>query len=145
MPLMPARVKYRKMQRGNRAGLAMRGNTVAFGEYGLQALERDWIDTKQLEAARVAVSRYMKRRGKVWIRIFPHKSYTKKPLETRMGKGKGPVESWVAVVRPPMSSSRWTASPRRWPANPCAWRPPSCPFAPNLSRATSWARKPEAL
>jgi large subunit ribosomal protein L16 len=100
MPLMPARVKYRKMQRGNRAGLAMRGNTVAFGEYGLQALERDWIDTKQLEAARVAVSRYMKRRGKVWIRIFPHKSYTKKPLETRMGKGKGPVESWVAVVRP---------------------------------------------
>jgi large subunit ribosomal protein L16 len=100
MPLMPARVKYRKMQRGNRAGLAMRGNTVAFGEYGLQSLERDWIDTKQLEAARVAVSRYMKRRGKVWIRIFPHKSYTKKPLETRMGKGKGPVESWVAVVRP---------------------------------------------
>ncbi len=100
MPLMPARVKYRKMQRGNRAGLAMRGNTVAFGEYGLQALERDWIDTKQLEAARVAVSRYMKRRGKMWIRIFPHKSFTKKPLETRMGKGKGPVESWVAVVRP---------------------------------------------
>ena len=100
MPLMPARVKYRKMHRGNRAGLAMRGSTVAFGEYGLQALERAWIDTKQLEAARVAVSRYMKRRGKMWIRIFPHKSFTKKPLETRMGKGKGPVESWVAVVRP---------------------------------------------
>jgi large subunit ribosomal protein L16 len=88
------------MRRGSRAGLATRGNTVAFGEYGLQALERDWIDTKQLEAARVAVSRFMKRRGKIWIRIFPHKSYTKKPLETRMGKGKGPVESWVAVVRP---------------------------------------------
>jgi large subunit ribosomal protein L16 len=100
MPLMPARVKYRKMHRGNRAGLATRGNTVAFGEYGLQALERCWLDTKQIEAARVAVTRYMKRRGKVWIRIFPQKSFTKKPLETRMGKGKGPLESWVAVIKP---------------------------------------------
>jgi large subunit ribosomal protein L16 len=100
MPLMPARVKYRKMHRGNRAGIASRGNTVAFGEYGLQALERCWLDTKQIEAARVAISRYMKRRGKLWIRVFPDKSYTKKPLETRMGKGKGPVESWVAVIRP---------------------------------------------
>jgi len=100
MPLMPARVKYRKMHRGNRAGTAYRGATVAFGEYGLQALERCWLDTKQIEAARVAVTRFMKRRGKVWIRIFPQKSYTKKPLETRMGKGKGPLESWVAVIRP---------------------------------------------
>lgn len=100
MPLMPARVKYRKMHRGSRAGIASRGNTVAFGEYGLQSLERCWLDTKQIEAARVAITRYMKRRGKVWIRIFPDKSYTKKPLETRMGKGKGPVESWVAVIRP---------------------------------------------
>lgn len=100
MPMMPARVKYRKMHRGNRAGIASRGNTVAFGEYGLQSLERCWLDTKQIEAARVAITRFMKRRGKVWIRIFPDKSYTKKPLETRMGKGKGPVESWVAVVRP---------------------------------------------
>lgn len=100
MPLMPARVKYRKMQRGNRAGLASRGATVAFGEYGLQAMERCWLDTKQIEAARVAISRFMKRRGKVWIRIFPDKSITKKPLETRMGKGKGPLESWVAVIRP---------------------------------------------
>ena len=100
MPLMPARVKFRKMHRGSRAGMATRGNTVAFGEYGLQALERCWLDTKQIEAARVAVTRYMKRRGKVWIRIFPQKSYTKKPLETRMGKGKGPLESWVAVIRP---------------------------------------------
>jgi large subunit ribosomal protein L16 len=80
--------------------MAHRGGTVAFGEYGLQALERCWLDTKQVEAARVAVTRYMKRRGKVWIRIFPQKSYTKKPLETRMGKGKGPLESWVAVIRP---------------------------------------------
>jgi large subunit ribosomal protein L16 len=100
MPMMPARVKYRKMHRGNRAGIASRGATVAFGEYGLQSLERCWLDTKQIEAARVAISRYMKRRGKMWIRVFPDKSYTKKPLETRMGKGKGPVESWVAVIRP---------------------------------------------
>src|SRR3989454_8318142 len=100
MPLMPERVKYRKMQRGHRTGIASRCNTVAFGEYGLQALERCWMDTKQIEAARVAVSRYMKRRGKMWIRIFPDKSFTKKPLETRMGKGKGPLESWVAVIRP---------------------------------------------
>ena len=98
--LMPARVKYRKVQRGNRAGIAQRGCTVAFGEYGLQALERCWLDTKQIEAARVALTRFMKRRGKIWIRIFPDKSITKKPLETRMGKGKGPLESWVAVVRP---------------------------------------------
>ena len=100
MPLMPARVKYRKMHRGSRAGIASRGHTVAFGEYGLQALERCWLGTKQIEAARVAVTRFMKRRGKVWIRIFPDKSFTKKPLETRMGKGKGPLESWVAVIRP---------------------------------------------
>lgn len=100
MAMMPARVKYRKMQRGSRTGLASRGNSVAFGEYGLQALERCWLDTKQIEAARVAVTRYMKRRGKVWIRIFPDKSFTKKPLETRMGTGKGGVESWVAVIRP---------------------------------------------
>jgi len=88
------------MHRGNRAGIAFRGATVAFGEYGLQALERCWLDTRQIEAARVAISRFMKRRGKMWIRIFPQKSYTKKPLETRMGKGKGPLESWVAVIRP---------------------------------------------
>ena len=88
------------MHRGSRTGLATRGEVVAFGEYGLQALERCWLDTKQIEAARVAVTRYMKRRGKVWLRIFPDKSFTKKPLETRMGKGKGPLESWVAVIRP---------------------------------------------
>jgi large subunit ribosomal protein L16 len=100
MPLMPERVKYRKMHRGSRAGMASRGEDVAFGEYGLQALERCWLDTKQIEAARVAVTRFMKRRGKVWLRVFPDKSFTKKPLETRMGKGKGPLESWVAVIRP---------------------------------------------
>jgi large subunit ribosomal protein L16 len=88
------------MHRGSRTGLAHSGSSVSFGEYGLQSLERCWLDTRQIEAARVAVTRYMKRRGKVWIRIFPQKSYTKKPLETRMGKGKGPLESWVAVIRP---------------------------------------------
>src|SRR5512147_2081846 len=100
MAMMPSRVKYRKMQRGSRTGRATRGNTVAFGEYGLQALERCWMDTRQIEAARVAINRHLKRRGKMWIRIFPQKSFSKKPLETRMGKGKGPLESWVAVIRP---------------------------------------------
>jgi len=100
MALMPERVKYRKMQRGNRSGIASRGQKVAFGEYGLQSLERCWLDTKQIEAARVAITRFMKRRGKVWLRVFPDKSFTKKPLEVRMGTGKGGVESWVAVIRP---------------------------------------------
>ena len=100
MPLMPKRVKYRRMQRGNRAGIAQKGNTVAFGQYALQSLERCWLDTKIIEACRVAITRNMKRRGKVWIRVFPHKSTTKKPLETRMGKGKGPLDTWVAVIKP---------------------------------------------
>ena len=98
--MQPARVKYRKMQRGSRTGMARSGHTVAFGEYGLMALERCWMDSKQLEAARVAITRNMKRKGKMWIRVFPQKSFTKKPLETRMGKGKAPIESWVAVIRP---------------------------------------------
>ena len=89
--MQPARVKFRKMHRGSRTGLATRGHTVAFGEYGLMALERCWMDAKQIEAARVAIARNMKRHGKLWIRIFPQKSFTKKPLETRMGKGKAPA------------------------------------------------------
>src|ERR1700744_6747572 len=100
MALQPARVKFRKMHRGSRSGPARSGNTVAFGEYGLMALERCWMDSKQLEAARVAITRNMKRKGKMWIRVFPQKSFTKKPLETRMGKGKAPLEGWVAVIRP---------------------------------------------
>ncbi|NKB24484.1 MAG: 50S ribosomal protein L16 [Kiritimatiellae bacterium] len=100
MPLMPKRVKHRKVQRGNYKGHASRGNTIAFGEYGLQALGRAWITNIQIEACRVAVNRTMKRKGKLWIRIFPDKPYTQKPLETRMGKGKGGVEYWVAVVKP---------------------------------------------
>jgi len=97
---IPARVKYRKMHRGSRAGIAWKGSDVSFGEYGLQALDRAWITTRQIEACRQTITRKMKRRGKVWIRIYPHKSYTKKPLEVRMGKGKAAVEGWVAVVRP---------------------------------------------
>jgi large subunit ribosomal protein L16 len=100
MAMMPERVKYRKMQRGSRTGLAWRGSTVAFGEYGLQSLERCWMDAKQVEAARMTISRALKRSGKLWIRIFPQKSFTKKPLEVRMGTGKGPLEGWVAVIRP---------------------------------------------
>ena len=97
---IPARVKFRKMHRGSRAGVAWKGCNISFGEYGLQALDRAWITTRQIEACRQTITRKMKRRGKVWIRIFPHKSYTKKPLEVRMGKGKANVEGWVADVRP---------------------------------------------
>lgn len=100
MPLMPKRVKYRKVQKGTRRGMAKAGTTLAFGEYGLQALERAWVTNIQIEACRVAINRNLKRRGKLWIRIFPDKPFTKKPLEVRMGKGKGGVEGWVSVVRP---------------------------------------------
>ena len=98
--LMPKRVKYRKQFRGRMKGKATRGNTVAFGEYGLQSLEPAWITSRQIESARRAIVRHMKRRGKLWIRIFPHKSVTKRAAETRMGKGKGAVDHWVAVVKP---------------------------------------------
>jgi len=98
--LMPKRVKYRKSQRGRMKGKATRGHYVAFGEFGLKALEPHWITSRQIEACRVALSRKMKRDGKVWIRIFPDKPVSKKPLETRMGKGKGAPEFWVAVVKP---------------------------------------------
>ncbi len=98
--LMPKRVKHRKQQRGNMRGTATRGNTVAFGEYGLMALEPAWITNRQIEAARVAITRSIKRGGKMWIRIFPDKPVTQKPAETRMGKGKGNPEFWVAVVKP---------------------------------------------
>ncbi len=98
--LMPKRVKYRKLQRGRMSGEATRGSSVAFGEFGLQATECGWITARQIESARIAMTRHVKRGGKIWIRIFPHKSITKKPAETRMGKGKGAPEDWVAVVKP---------------------------------------------
>lgn len=98
--LMPKKVKYRKQHRGRMKGKAWRGSTLAFGEHGLKALDPSWVTARQIEAARVAISRQMGKTGKMWNRIFPDKPYTKKPAETRMGKGKGPVEGWVAVVRP---------------------------------------------
>ena len=98
--LMPKRVKYRKVQRGRMTGTASRGNKVAYGDYGIQALEPGWITGNQIEAARVAMTRYTKRGGKVWIKIFPDKPITEKPAETRMGSGKGSPEYWVAVVKP---------------------------------------------
>ena len=98
--LMPKRVKYRKQMRGRMTGLSYRGSTVAFGEFGLQALEPCWLNSRQIEAARRTMVRYIRRRGKVWIRVFPDKPVTKKAAETRMGSGKGSVEFWVAVVKP---------------------------------------------
>ncbi len=98
--LLPKRVKYRRVQRGRLTGTASRGNTVTYGEFGLQALEPAWITSNQIEAARIAMTRYIKRGGKVWIKIFPDKPITAKPAETRMGSGKGSPEYWVAVVKP---------------------------------------------
>ena len=98
--LLPKRVKFRKQHRGSMTGKAMRGNTVSHGEYGLQALQPAWITSNQIEAARIAMTRYIKRGGQVWIKIFPHKSYTAKAIGVRMGSGKGTLEYWVAVVKP---------------------------------------------
>ena len=98
--LMPKRVKFRRMQRGRMTGKATRGNTVSYGEYGLMALEPGWVKSNQIEAARIAMTRYTKRGGQVWIKIFPDKPITEKPAETRMGSGKGSPEYWVAVVKP---------------------------------------------
>ena len=98
--LMPKKVKFRKQQRGRRGGRTKGGEYIAFGDYGLQAVEPGWVTARQIEAARVAISRHIKRGGKLWIRLFPDKPVTKKPLETRMGKGKGNPEEWVAVIKP---------------------------------------------
>jgi len=98
--LMPSKVKFRKQQRGRRSGKAQTGCSVAFGDFGLKALECGWVTARQIEASRIAMTRFVKRGGKVWVRVFPDKPVTKKPAETRMGKGKGAPESWVAVVKP---------------------------------------------
>lgn len=100
MSLMPKRTKFRKAHRGSRSGNAQVGTTVAFGDFGLQTLDRAWMTNRQIEACRIAINRSLKRKGKVWIRIFPHKPITSRPPEVRMGKGKGAVEGWVAVIRP---------------------------------------------
>ncbi len=98
--LQPAKVKWRKQMRGRRRGIAWRGSSLSFGDYGLQAVDRAWVTAREIEAARIALTRHIKRGGRVWVRIFPDKPITKKPAETRMGKGKGPPEAWVAVVKP---------------------------------------------
>lgn len=98
--LIPSKVKYRKQQRGRRRGKAYKGSRINFGDYGLKALEAGWITNRQIEASRIAMTRFIKRGGKIWLRIFPDKPITKKPAETRMGKGKGAPEGWVAVVKP---------------------------------------------
>jgi large subunit ribosomal protein L16 len=98
--LMPGKVKFRKQQRGRRSGKAQTGSAVSFGEYGLKALEDGWVTARQIEASRVAMTRFVKRGGKIWVRIFPDKPVTKKPAETRMGKGKGAPEAWVVVIKP---------------------------------------------
>ena len=98
--LMPGKVKFRKQQRGRRKGKAMSGSTISFGDYGLKAMENTWLTARQIEASRVAMTRFVKRGGKIWIRVFPDKPITKKPTEVRMGKGKGSPEAWVAVIRP---------------------------------------------
>src|SRR6187399_2333552 len=98
--LSPKKVKWRKQQKGRRPGMAWRGSSLAFGDFGLQTLDRAWLTAREIEAARVAITRFIKRGGKVWTRVFPDKPITKKPAETRMGKGKGPPEGWVAVIKP---------------------------------------------
>ena len=98
--LQPAKQKFRKQHKGRNTGIATTGNKVSFGEFGLKSVEGGWITARQIEAARVAINRHLKRKGKVWIRVFPHKPVTKKPAETRQGKGKGPVDHWVAVIKP---------------------------------------------
>ena len=98
--LMPSKVKFRKQQRGRRSGLAHKGSTISFGEYALKALDDCWMTARQIEAARIAMTRFVKRGGKIWIRVFPDKPITKKPTEVRMGKGKGAPEAWVAVIKP---------------------------------------------
>jgi large subunit ribosomal protein L16 len=126
MALNPFRTKYRKQQRGRNRGNATAGAELAFGDFGIQTLERASISGQQIEAARVAINRHFNRRGKVWIRIFPQKPITKKPAETRQGKGKGNVEGWVAVVKPGTILFEVSGVPPPSPARRCVWPTPSC-------------------
>jgi ribosomal protein L16/ribosomal protein L29 len=143
--LMPKKVKYRKQMRGRRRGKAWRGGSLAFGEYGLKAMENAWITDRQIEASRVAISRFIKRGGKLWIRIFPDKPFTKKPAETRMGKGKGAPEKWVAVESRAASCLRWRAWMKRRPARPWDWRRTSCRFRPNSYPAQENSNMPRRI
>ena len=134
--LMPKKVKYRKQQRGRMTGKAWRGSTLAFGDFGLKVLEPGWITDRQIEASRVAMTRFVKRGGKIWIRVFPDKPVTKKPAETRMGKGKGAPDHWVAVVRPGKILLRWKGSRLRMRPRPCVWRRTNCRCVRLWSSAT---------
>ena len=125
--LLPKRVKYRRVHRGRMKGKASRGNTVTYGDFGLMATEPSWITSNQIEAARIAMTRYTKRGGKVWIKIFPDKPVTEKPAETRMGSGKGSPSTGWPWSSPAASCSRSPVSPRRSPARLCVWPATSCP------------------
>ncbi len=139
--LMPKKVKYRKQQRGRMTGKAWRGSTLAFGDFGLKVLEPGWITDRQIEASRVAMTRFVKRGGKIWIRVFPDKPVTKKPAETRMGKGKGAPDHWVAVVRRERFCLRWKASRWRMRRKQCGWPRTSCRCARLWSSAKRRTRK----
>jgi len=139
--LMPKRVKWRKQHRGRMRGVAQRGNTVTFGEYGLQALERGWVSDRQIEAARVAMTRHLRRGGKVWIKIFPDKPVTKKPAETRMGAARAAPSTGWRWSSPGACSSRSPECPRRRPARRCGWPPTSCPSRRSSSPAR-WVVRP---
>jgi large subunit ribosomal protein L16 len=119
--LMPKKVKYRKQQRGRMAGKAWTGSSISFGDFGLKAMECGWVTDREIEAGRIAITRFIKRNGRIWIRMFPDKPVTKKPQETRMGKGKGAPDQWSAWSSPGRSSTRWRASPSRPRARRCAW------------------------
>jgi large subunit ribosomal protein L16 len=123
--LLPKRTKYRKLHRGRRTGVATQGNTLAFGEFGLQSSEACWMTNRQLESARRTLTRYVRRGGQIWIRVFPDKSYTKKPAETRMGSGKGLPEGWVAVVKPGRVLFEMGGVTPEVASGPSSWRPTS--------------------
>ena len=134
---MPKKVKYRKQQRGRMCGKAWRGGELSFGDFGLKVMEPGWITDRQIEASRVAMTRFVKRGGKIWIRLFPDKPVTKKPAETRMGKGKGAPDHWVAVVRPGKILFEMEGVPRPMRPRQCAWRRTNWGCARNSWPATA--------
>jgi large subunit ribosomal protein L16 len=138
--LQPSRRKFRKEQKGRNTGIATRGANVSFGDFGLKATERGRITARQIEAARRAISRHVKRGGRIWIRIFPDKPISQKPAEVRMGNGKGNPEYYVAEIQPGRCCTKSSACPKSWPARRSSWRLPSCRCAPRSSPARS-ARK----
>jgi len=137
--LMPKRVKRRKVFRGRMKGKAMRGNYIAYGDYGLVAMDPSWVTSQQIEAARIALTRYTRRGGQVWIKIFPDKPVTEKPAETRMGSGKGSPEYWVAVVKPGRVLFEVGGIRKPWPVRRCGWLRPNCPCAPRSIPRRRWS------